>query len=167
MKDLANLDTIDTTLPLPEALSQRLSELSRGLLTSSPEALDKEYHDLFVGSCRGELLPYASWYCCGGLLGPPLLEIRKELSSFGIERKPGASEPEDHAAALLETMAILLEEDRVEPGRQGKFFLDHIDPWIHRFLDDLRHAPSSSFYRLVAALCSEFLAAERRIMQAG
>lgn len=165
--DLGNVDAVLINLQLPETLAGHIRALSRGLQSASLEELNAEYHNLFVGNCRGELLPYASWYRCGGLLGPSLLEIRTALASLGVERQSGASEPEDHASALLETMAIMLEENRVSSGNQADFFQDHLDPWIHELLSDLRRAPSSSFYTHVAALGSEFLAAERCTLQAG
>ncbi len=56
---------------------------------SEPERLDDEYHDLFIGIGRGELVPYASWYLTGFLMDRPLAYLRQDLRYLGIERHEG------------------------------------------------------------------------------
>ncbi|MDX1489210.1 MAG: molecular chaperone TorD family protein, partial [Acidiferrobacterales bacterium] len=41
------------------------------------EALQEEYHDLFIGIGRGELVPYGSWYTTGFLMDRPLSVLRQ------------------------------------------------------------------------------------------
>jgi TorA maturation chaperone TorD len=53
---------------------------------SLPE-IDDEYHVLFVGLGRGELVPYASWYLTGFLMEKPLGELRRDLRLLGFGRR--------------------------------------------------------------------------------
>lgn len=68
-------------------------------------------------------------------------------------------EPEDHIAALLEVMAMLVEEDDV--ASQKAFFNRHIAPWFERLCDDIQQANSAVFYSAVAALAKQFLTIEK------
>ena len=59
---------------------------ARRAATTSAEAAEREYFDLFVGVGRGELLPYASYYLTGFLNERPLARVREDLAALGIER---------------------------------------------------------------------------------
>lgn len=126
------------------------------------EALKDEYHDLFIGLGRGELVPYGSWYLTGFLMEKPLAELRVDLERFGLQRQEEVREPEDHVAALCETMSLLILSD-AESGmqRQREFFEKHIAPWVQRFFGDLATAQSARFYRAVALLGERFFEVER------
>ena len=125
------------------------------------ERIEREYFDLFVGLGRGELFPYASYYLTGYLYGRPLARIRETLKQLGLERTEGQSEPEDHAAVLLEVMAGLASGQIVAPDEtQRTIFEAHLRPWIGRFFSDLEHARSAKFYACVAALGRVFMEVE-------
>jgi len=128
---------------------------------TDPESLRSEYDTLFIGVGRGELVPYASWYLTGFLMEQPLAQLRGDLRDLGIERQAGVHEPEDHAAALCDTMALLITSD--EPAtlpRQHGFFARHLEPWIPRFFRDLQQAESARFYRAVGQLGELFIGVE-------
>jgi TorA maturation chaperone TorD len=117
------------------------------------ERIEREYFDLFVGLGRGELFPYASYYLTGYLYGRPLARIRETLKQLGLERTEGQSEPEDHAAVLLEVMAGLASGQIVAPDETERtIFEAHLRPWIGRFFSDLEHARSAKFYACVGTL---------------
>ncbi len=125
------------------------------------EQIEREYFDLFVGLGRGELFPYASYYLTGYLYGRPLARIRETLKQLGLERTEGQSEPEDHAAVLLEVMAGLASGQIVAPEEtQRTIFETYLRPWIGRFFSDLEHARSAKFYACVAALGRVFMEVE-------
>jgi TorA maturation chaperone TorD len=125
------------------------------------ERIEREYFDLFVGLGRGELFPYASYYLTGYLYGRPLARIRETLKQLGLERTEGQSEPEDHAAVLLEVMAGLASGQIVAPDEiQRTIFETYLRPWIGRFFSDLEHARSAKFYACVAALGRIFMEVE-------
>ena len=154
------------------ALLQRLNRLDDGgtplgaahealaaaAAAADADAVGREYFDLFIGVGRGELLPYASFYLTGFLHERPLARLRADLEAVGIERAPGQSEPEDHAAILCEIMAGLIDSDFAAPAAQQRQFFDrHLAPWMARFFADLEGAKAASFYRPVGAIGRLFI----------
>ncbi len=122
-------------------------------------ALEDEFHDLFIGLGRGELVPYGSWYLTGFLMEKPLAELRIDLQKLGFERRDGVHEPEDHAAALCETMSMMI-INQVSFETQKIFFNKHIGSWMARFFADLAKAESARFYRTVGSMGEKFLQLE-------
>lgn len=125
------------------------------------EALTSEYHDLFIGIGRGELVPYGSWYVTGFLMERPLAELRVDLARLGFERIEEVHEPEDHVAALCETMSLIANDDTVPFEQQREFFRKHLEPWVGRFFADLQGAQSASFYRAVGLVGERFIQIEQ------
>lgn len=133
------------------ALAQAASE-------ATVERAEREYFDLFIGLGRGEVLPYASYYLTGFLHERPLARLRADLSSLGIERVEGNSEPEDHAATLCEIMAGIIGGLLPAPeGTDQRIFEKHLSPWIGRLFADLEQAESARLYRSVGALGRVFM----------
>lgn len=131
---------------------------------AEPEALADEYHDLFIGIGRGELMPYASWYQTGFLMDQPLLILRRDLATMGMERPEGVSEPEDHAAALCEAMSLLIRDPDWDFATQQQFFGNHLGCWIDTFFRDLQTAQSARFYRSVGQLGEALVSLDRRYL---
>lgn len=129
----------------------------------SPEQVDDEFHALFIGLGRGELVPYGSWYLTGYLMEKPLAELRDDLEQLGFERDPGVYEPEDHAAALCEVMSMLI-GDRQPLRLQSTFHAAHLGSWMPRFFDDLSCSGSAVFYRAVGRLGATFIALEQQYL---
>jgi TorA maturation chaperone TorD len=131
--------------------------LANAAARTDPEIAAREHFNLFVGLGRGELLPYASYYLTGSLHGRPLAKLREALQRIGIERMNGQTEPEDHAAILLEIMAGLAGGELPAPtGSDREIFDDHLAPWIARFFSDLEQTASADFYAAVGALGRTF-----------
>lgn len=130
---------------------------------TSEETLDDEFHDLFVGITRGELVPYGSWYLTGSMMDRPLAYLRHDLDMLGIERRPGVCEPEDHVAALCEAMAVIITStENLSHEVQKEFFDRHIAPWMDLFFKDLQEAKSANFYHAVGRLGEQFIGLEKR-----
>jgi TorA maturation chaperone TorD len=141
--------------------------LSKAASKASPAELEDEYQDLFIGVGRGELMPYGSWYLTGFLMEQPLARLRSELSTLGFARREGVSEPEDHAAALCDVMAMISSGEEAAPIEvQSGFFARHIAPWMGRFFRDMQQAPSARFYRAVGQLGEQFVALEGQHLNA-
>ena len=140
-------------------LQVALASLGLAAASSSPEAVSDEFHDLFIGIGRGELLPYGSWYQTGFLMERPLSLLREDLRRLGYAREEGNAEPEDHVAALCEVMALMIQDQRPE-AEQAAFYDRHVRDWMGRFFEDLGNAESAVFYRSVGRLGSAFLAIE-------
>lgn len=128
---------------------------------ADPSGLRDEYQDLFVGIGRGELMPYGSWYMTGFLMEKPLAELRTDLRRLGFEVREGVAEPEDHAAALCETMNLIVSSPEISFEEQKEFFRKHLEPWMGRFFGDLTSAQCANFYRAVGLLGERFLEVER------
>jgi TorA maturation chaperone TorD len=141
--------------------------LAQASRRASPAQLEDEYQDLFIGVGRGELMPYGSWYLTGFLMEQPLARLRDELKELGFARREGVCEPEDHAAALCDVMAMISVGD--EPASievQSGFFSRHIAPWMGRFFRDMQQAPSARFYRAVGQLGEQYVALEGQYLNA-
>lgn len=144
-------------------LGQALGALARvaGGITASQAA--REYHDLFIGVGRGELLPYGSYYLTGFLHEKPLAKLRGRMAELGIERDPAVKEPEDHVAALMDMMGGLIMGAFGAPldlAGQKRFFDEHIGAWAPHFFRDLEGAAASRFYAPVGALGRAFMEIE-------
>lgn len=157
---LAGIDAVPSDESL---LTAAWTMLADAAARSSAESLKQEYLALFVGLGRGEVVPYGSWYLTGFLMEQPLARLRGDLHRLGIERQQGVREPEDHAAALCDVMALLITADDPAPvAVQQQFFATHIEPWMGRLFRDLQQAPSAHFYRAVGQLGEQFLDVESR-----
>ena len=142
-------------------LGQPVEAVARASRTAAPDTVAREYHDLFVGVGRGELLPYASYYLTGFLNERPLARVRADLESLGIERDLSMTEPEDHLAILLDVMAGLAAgRFPAEAGAERAFFQRHLAPWAGRFFADLERARAAHVYRAVGALGRAFVEIE-------
>ncbi len=128
------------------------------------EALSNEYFDLFIGIGRGELVPYGSWYTTGFLMDRPLSVLRQDLAALGFERQDDVREPEDHAAALCETMSLIIGSDEIPFETQRKFFHDHMAAWMERFFVDLQEAKAARFYRSVGQFGQQFIEIENQYL---
>lgn len=135
--------------------------LAEAAASADPNAVSREYFDLFVGVSRGELLPYGSYYLTGFLYERPLARVREDFQHLGIETAEGQVEPEDHIATLCEVMAGLADgQFEAEAGAEQRFFERHLKPWAARFFADLETAKLARFYRAVGDVGRLFMEIE-------
>jgi TorA maturation chaperone TorD len=156
---LASIDS-----PSTDGLGAAWSVLKRAAECADVEAVDDEYHDLFVGVGRGELIPYGSWYLTGFVMDKPLAVLRSDLAALGFERQDEVKEPEDHAAALLETMALIADAPEHGIDVQRRFFDRHVATWMRTFFADLQSAGSARFYRAVGQFGDRFMVFEMQYL---
>ena len=147
-----------------DRLQQAWQSVRQAAVAVDPIALDDEYHRLFIGLGRGELLPYGSWYQTGFLMEKPLSDLRQDLTMLGFTRQDHVREPEDHAALVCEVMAQLVQDPQLPFQVQQQFFDRHLSPWLSRFFDDMQQAPSAVFYRAVGRFGSAFTEFETRYL---
>jgi len=124
---------------------------------ASAEALEDEYHDLFIGLGRGEVVPFASWHLTGFLMERPLSDLRDDLKALGLTADAAQKDPEDHIAALCESMALIIRAEDVDAARERAFFARHLQPWAAKFFAELQSAKAARFYRAVGALGQRFV----------
>ncbi|MDH5326428.1 MAG: molecular chaperone TorD family protein [Gammaproteobacteria bacterium] len=144
------------------AMNAAWNNLVQAAEAHSAEQIEAEYFALFIGLGRGELLPYASWYLTGFLMEKPLARLRNRLQEMGLSRQQGVNEPEDHVAALCETMSVIITESRLSFKQEQEFVETFVLSWMRRFFDDLREAESSEFYQAVADVGRQFMLIEQQ-----
>ncbi len=153
---LANLARLHFSPETP--IGRAHSRLAQAAASCAPEAVCREFSDLFIGVGRGELLPYASYYLTGFLNERPLARLRADMARLGLERPEGNCEPEDHLASLCEMMSgFACKRFPISDSEEQDFFERHVEPWAGRFFSDLERAGAAEFYRSVGALGRLFI----------
>ena len=161
--DRETLDRVAGMAGDESELGRALTALGQAAAAADPARVDDEYHDLFIGMGRGELMPYGSYYLTGFVYEKPLARLRIDMDRLGIARADDVKEPEDHIAALCDMMAGLIEGAFGEPadiGSQRAFFDAHIGPWAAQFFADLETAKAAEFYAPVGAIGRIFMEIE-------
>jgi len=152
-----------SSLDIPDApvndMSMSWQLLKLAAQQNSLSGINDEFHDLFIGLGHGEVIPYGSWYQTGYLMDKPLAKLRRDLASLGIERNHDVKEPEDHIAALCETMALLIKRN-TGLTQQQTFYNEHLANWAPRLFADIERAPSACFYQSVAHFGKHYLKLE-------
>lgn len=138
-----------------DELAQALAALAGASREADPDALDDEYHALFIGVGGGELMPYGSWYLTGYMMEQPLADLRDDLARLGFERSAETHEPEDHISAIFEVFSVMI-ADAASLDEQRNFYQKHLLPWVARFFDDLAKARAAEFYQGVARFGAAF-----------
>lgn len=146
-----------------DELATAMTLLGLAARNSNLQQIDDEYHALFIGLGRGELVPYGSWYLTGFLMEKPLALLREDLALLGYERTAQTHEPEDHVAALCEVMAMLISNDE-SLQTQADFFAAHLANWLDRFFTDLSQAKHAVFYRAVGRFGHAYIELERNYL---
>ncbi|HDZ75488.1 MAG TPA: molecular chaperone TorD [Aurantimonas coralicida] len=157
------LDTLGALSGDDTDLGAAIGDLSAAAQALSENAAREEYHDLFIGVGRGELVPFGSYYLTGFLNEKPLARLRDDMAPLGIARSPDAKEPEDHVGALMDMMAGLIDGSfgqRQPLETQKAFFKKHIGSWAEHFFADLEKAPSAHLFRPVGTIGRRFLEIE-------
>ncbi len=164
--DSAVLAAVAALSPDQTALGRAYAALARAAAATAPEAVAREYFELFVGVGRGELLPYASFYQPGFLNERPLAALRADLAALGIARRAGLHDPEDHIAFICEVMAGLADGSIApQDGLTEEVVFDrHLAPWAAQFFDDLAIAPSARFYRPLAEVARLWIDIDARAL---
>lgn len=136
-----------------------MSALALSAKHHTPSSIDDEFHNLFIGLGKGEVVPYGSWYLTGFMMEKPLSDLREDLARLGYERNASIVEPEDHAAALCEVISLMIAEG-IDLSVQSDFFESHMANWIGNFFADLSMAKSAVFYKSVGRFGAAFIAFE-------
>jgi TorA maturation chaperone TorD len=143
----------------PVALAWR--ELVAAAKTAFPVVLENEHTELFVGTGRAEITPYLTHYTIKHESDTPLVEIRQQLKRWGIARRESVHEPEDHIAALCETMRYAIAVQHRSDDEQKGYFERFLYLGAILFCDAVSASPKAVFYRSVARFTRAFLDVER------
>lgn len=140
-----------------------MSMLGLSATTLKPASIDDEFHDLFIGLGKGEIVPYASWYLTGFLMEKPLSDLRDDLARLGYQKNESVKEPEDHAAALCEVLSLMI-ADNTDLAQQQAFFNSHLGNWMVKFFKDLSSAKAAVFYQAVGRFGGAFIQFENEYL---
>ena len=163
-------DTLESLRSLPDAedaetpLEISWQLVRRAAHSYDPQQIDDEFHDLFVGLGRGEIVPYGSWHLTGFLMEKPLGALRADLRRLGFERADGVSESEDHIASLCQVMAAIIIAEDIDFDTEKAFFGEHLAPWAPDFFSALQNAAAAGFYRAVGNLGHSFFEVEKNYL---
>jgi TorA maturation chaperone TorD len=151
--------------PAGAVLAEAWDALVAALRTAFPVMLEHEHTALFVGPGKAEVTPYAGHYLMRHETDMPLVRLREQLTRWGIARKPGVAEYEDHVAAICETMRFLIVVQHRSIEEQREFFERYVLPGVGSFCSAVSASSKANFYRLVAVFAQAFLALEREAFE--
>lgn len=142
-------------------LSQAWSELARAAASADPEAVREEYEGAFIGTGKAPVTLYTSAYTIRYSSEVPLAELRGELATLGLARRAEAREPEDHIAALCDTMRHLVAEQKRDLDEQRRFFNRWIAPTVEPLCSAIERSDKTVFYKSVARFAKSFFQLEQ------
>lgn len=129
--------------------------------TAFPAALRDEHTVLFVGTGKCEVTPYLSHYLAKHSSDSPLVGLRQLLDSWGIARREGVAEYEDHVAGVCETMRFVIAVQQRPPEEQKILFDRFLYLGTSAFCAAVSASKEARFYRLVASFAQAFLRVEK------
>jgi TorA maturation chaperone TorD len=135
-------------------------DLARAAAGADPDAVREEYEAAFVGTGKAPVTLYACAYAIRYTNEAPLAELRADLAALGLARRSGTSEPEDHIAALCETMRHLIAEEKTELADQQRFFSRWIQPAMGPLCNAIVDSEITCFYESVARFTKTFFELE-------
>jgi TorA maturation chaperone TorD len=129
--------------------------------TAYPAMLEQEHTELFIGTGRAPVTPYLSHYVLRHVNDAPLVELRGQLAAWGIGRREGVPEYEDHISGVCETMRFAIAVQQRGFGEQRKFFERFIYRGALGFCDAVTASNQARFYRRVARFARAFFELEK------
>ena len=148
-----------------EPLSLAWSKLIAASSVMESDAAREEFDALFIGVGKAPVNLHASHHLTGFMMETPLAEVRRTLATLGFARLESQTVVEDHLAALLEVMRLLIVgADGLSPASlstQKFFFETHIATWFELCCSAVAKSPLANFYGVVAKFGSSFLIVER------
>jgi TorA maturation chaperone TorD len=129
--------------------------------TAFPPALRDEHTALFVGTGKCEVTPYLSHYLARHSTESPLVDLRALLNAWGVARREGVPEYEDHIAGVCETMRFAIAVQQRSAEDQKMLF----DRFLYRggsaFCSAVSASKKAHFYRSVANFAQAFFDVEK------
>lgn len=134
--------------------------LQEACRSAYPAVVRQEYDSLFVGTGRSEVSPYLSGYAEAAAPDRFLVRLRDQLGTWGLARREGAGEVEDHISGISDIMRWLIENQRSLMD-QRQFFENFAYPGAVALCAAVQKSASASFYKPVAAFAASFFDIEK------
>ena len=142
-------------------------EMVGACASAFPAALEREHMELFIGTGRAPVTPYLSHYVLKHANDAPLVELRIQLAAWGIARREGVAEYEDHISGVCETMRFAIAVQQRKPAEQRAFFERFVYRGAVGFCDAVNASNQARFYRLVARFARAFFELEKTAFEMG
>jgi TorA maturation chaperone TorD len=136
-------------------------EMIEACRTAFPAALESEHTDLFIGTGKAGVTPYLSHYVPRHANENHLVALRQQLAAWGIGRREGVPEYEDHISGVCETMRFVIAVQQRSPEEQQLFFEGFVYRGAAAFCDAVSASNKARFYALVARFARAFLEVEK------
>lgn len=151
----------------PSALAAAWNALALAARAMDADAARFEYDQLFVGTGKAEVTPYASFYLADTGREKVLVRLRTDLAELGLRRSGRAAEPEDHVAGLFDAMRYLISlgSGDVALQQQRDFFDRYIARSFQRLCLAISDSEKANFYKHVANFTDTFLTVESEALK--
>lgn len=155
-----------------------LADADDAALASLRTDLAAEYARIFLGMSRSPVAPYESVYTSetGLLMQEARDEVLAHYRREGFAVDEAVNLPEDHIAfefgfmaGLARKTAAALDAGNDDEAQrlldvQAAFVADHLTPWVPALTDDVAARAKMGFYRGLASLARDFVAAEADVL---
>jgi TorA maturation chaperone TorD len=136
-------------------------QLASAAALADPEAVREEYETAFIGTGKAPVTLYTTTYSIRYSNETPLADLRGELAGLSLGRRADVYEPEDHIAALCDTMRHLVAEQKAGLEEQRRFFNKWIHPTGGPLCAAIECSDKTSFYKPVARFAASFFDMEQ------
>ena len=138
--------------------------LQEACRSAYPAIVRQEYDTLFVGVGRAAVTPYLSGYAEPSGPDRYLVRLREQLAAWGLGRREGVFEVEDHLSGVSDVMRWLIQERR-PLEQQREFFEVFVYRGAMPFCAAVHKTPSASFYKPVTAFAASFFELEKTALE--
>jgi TorA maturation chaperone TorD len=143
------------------ALANAWNALATAARAMDAEAAQLEYDEVFVGTGKADVTPYASYYLSETGREKIVVSLKNQLAGMGLARAENVREPEDHFAGIFEVMRHLISgADDAALQKQKDFFVQFIGPSYSFFCSAISGSSRTNFYRYVGGFAHVFLDVE-------
>lgn len=141
------------------------SKLAAASRAMDPGAAADEFDALFGGVGHSAISLFGSHYMQQEAAAEPLLvSLRAALAELGLGRQMGINLPEDHLAAVFESMRLLISGGPdVQPkdlAMQRFFFMRFVGAWVPRCGNAILMNAVANYYKAVAECLLHFISIE-------
>jgi len=147
--------------PEENAIGTAWQALVQSAAVADCETERAAYESAFIGTGRAPVTLYTSAYTLRYSNEAPLVALRADLAALGLSRLATSHEPEDHIAALCDTMRHLIAMQNLGLAQQKRFFDRWIDPAAQPLCDAISQPRCSAFYERVGRFAKAFFELER------
>jgi len=161
-------------LHAPEAMASPVPQTARGkdcaeawqaivaaARSAYPVQLENEHTELFAAPGKTPVTPYLMHYVMRYESETPLVSLRAQLARWGLARREGIAEPEDHVSAMCEVMRFAIAVQQRTLDEQKAFFEGYFYAGAIGFCNAVTASTNAAFYRHVARFAQSFVELER------